>query len=284
MLKLTTAMRPKQWLKNLLVFAVPLAAGKIVDLEVMTDAFIAFVVFTLSASAVYLVNDVLDAEKDRLHPMKSMRPIAAGKISSRAALVAASLVGLTAIGVPIALGEWGLFVIVVVYATVQVGYQAGLRDVGLFDMTIVAVGFVLRTLAGGVSSELSISSGFLLVTGTSAMFVVSAKRFSELMMNENSDVTRPILRTYSPSYLRMVWTSSMIIAMVFYCLWAFELGASRDDKFVEMSTVPFSLIMLRYAFHADRGMAEAPETVVLTDRVLQGLALAWVGLFLLQAA
>lgn len=283
-MNLLLSMRPKQWIKNLLVFAVPLAAGKVADREVMTAAAMAFGVFTLAAAGVYLVNDVRDAEKDRLHPTKSQRPVAKGKVAPRLAITLAVICSLISVVIPLMAQEEGLLAIVVSYFALQIGYQLGLRDVGLVDMFIVASGFVLRTLAGGIASDVPVSNGFLLVTGSSALFVVSSKRFSEIVANENPDATRPILRTYSPSYLRTIWSASMITAMVFYFLWAFELGASRNDLFVEMSTVPFSVIMLRYAFHADRGAAEAPETIVLTDRVLQLMAVVWVGLFLLQVA
>lgn len=283
-MNLIRSMRPKQWIKNLLVFAVPLAAGKILDLQVMKAVVVAFIALVFASSAVYLVNDVRDIEKDQRHPIKSLRPIAAGKVSSTWALIAAFCCGLVSIVIPLASNEPGLLLVVLVYLVLQISYQTGLRDVGLADIVIVTSGFVLRTLAGGVTSGIHVSSGFLLVTGSSALFIVSAKRFSELVANENPDITRPILRTYSPSYMRTIWSSSMITAVVFYCLWAFELGSSRDDIFVEISTVPFALILLRYAFHVDQGMAEEPESIVLGDRTLQVLVLAWVGLFLLQVA
>jgi decaprenyl-phosphate phosphoribosyltransferase len=259
---------------------VPLAAGKVPDLGVMTDAFVAFVAFTLAASAVYIVNDVRDVEKDRLHPTKSTRPIAAGTVSPRTALGAAALFSFAALAIPAVLGEWGLLAIVVAYAVLQAGYQAGLRDVVLLDIVIVAAGFVLRAVAGGVASEVLVSNWFLMVTGASALFVVSAKRFGELVTHGTS--TRESLGDYTESYLRTIWTSSMFAAVVFYALWAVDLGSARDDDFAVPSTVPFSLIMLRYAFHADRGKAETPEAIVLSDRVMQVLAAAWVGLFLLQ--
>lgn len=281
-MNLIRSMRPKQWVKNLLVFAVPLAAGKVADREVMSAALVAFAVLTLASAAVYLVNDVRDVEMDRLHPTKSMRPIAAGKVSAKVALGTASLCGIASLGIPAALGEWGLLAIVVTYIVLQAGYQAGLRDVVLMDIVIVAAGFVLRAVAGGVASEVLVSNWFLMVTGASALFMVSAKRFGELTTHGTS--TRSSLSNYSESYLRTIWTSSMFAAVVFYALWAVDLGSNRDDHFAVLSTVPFSLIMLRYAFHADRGVAEAPETVVLSDRVLQLLAISWVGLFLLQVA
>lgn len=275
-------MRPKQWVKNLLVFAVPLAAGKVADAEVMTAAVLAFVVLTLAAAAVYLVNDVRDAEKDRLHPTKSARPIAAGKVSPKTALGTATLFSTAALAIPALMGEWGLVAIVVAYVVLQAGYQAGLREVVLLDIVIVAAGFVLRAVAGGVASEVLVSNWFLMVTGASALFVVSAKRFGELVTHGST--TRQSLNNYTESYLRTIWTSSMFAAVVFYALWAVDLSSNRDDSFAVLSIVPFSLIMLRYAFHADRGVAEAPETIVLTDRVMQLMAIAWVGMFLLQVA
>lgn len=281
-MNLILSMRPKQWIKNLLVFAVPLAAGKVGDTEVMAAAAMAFGVLTLAAAAVYLVNDVRDAERDRLHPTKSARPIAAGKISPRTALTVATAFSAVAVAIPAILGEWGLLAIVVAYVVLQAGYQAGLRDVVLVDIVIVAAGFVLRAVAGGVASEVLVSNWFLMVTGASALFMVSAKRFGELVTHGSS--TRQSLGNYTESYLRTIWTSSMFAAVVFYALWAVDLGSKRDDNFAVLSIVPFSLIMLRYAFHADRGVAEAPETIVLTDRVLQLMAIAWVGLFLLQVA
>lgn len=282
MIELLVAMRPKQWIKNLLVFAVPLAAGEVSNAEVMAAAAMAFVVLTLAAAAVYLVNDVRDVEKDRLHPTKSTRPIAAGTVSPRTALGTAALFSFAALAIPAVLGEWGLLAIVVAYVVLQAGYQAGLRDVVLLDIVIVAAGFVLRAVAGGVTSEVLISNWFLMVTGASALFMVSAKRFGELVTHGSS--MRQSLDNYTESYLRTIWTSSMFAAVVFYALWAVDLGSSRDDHFAVLSIVPFSLIMLRYAFHADRGAAEAPETIVLTDRVLQLMAVVWVGLFLLQVA
>lgn len=281
-MNLIRSMRPKQWIKNLLVFAVPLAAGKFADAEVMVAAVMAFVVLTLAAAAVYLVNDVRDAEKDRLHPTKSARPIAAGKVSPRTALIVAAVFSVVAVAIPAILSEWGLLAIVAAYVVLQAGYQAGLRDVVLMDIVIVAAGFVLRAVAGGVASEVLVSNWFLMVTGAGALFVVSAKRFGELVTHGSS--TRQSLDNYTESYLRTIWTSSMFAAVIFYALWAVDLGSNRDDSFAVLSIVPFSLIMLRYAFHADRGMAEAPESIVLTDRVLQLMAIAWVGLFLLQVA
>jgi decaprenyl-phosphate phosphoribosyltransferase len=268
-------MRPKQWVKNLLVFAVPLAAGSLADTRVLFPVLESFVVLTLASSAVYLVNDIRDASNDRKHPVKSLRPIASGLVSTRTAMFVALVLGTLSIVIPLLLDDFGLAAVVVTYLLLQAGYQVGLRSVAILDISIVASGFVLRTLAGGIASNLRVSNGFILVTGATALFVVAAKRFSELIANDNPDSTRPILRTYSPSYLRTVWTSSMVTAVIFYCLWAFELGATRNDLVIEISTVPFALILMRYAFHADQGKAEAPEAVLFSDRTLQVLSVCW---------
>lgn len=277
---LLLAMRPRQWVKNLLVYAVPLAAGKVNDRSTMLSATLAFVVFTFAASAVYLINDVRDVKKDRLHPTKSLRPIATGSLSTKTALMMAGLCGFVAVGVPILVGEWGLLAIIGAYAVLQFAYQLGLRNVALIDIVIVASGFVLRAIAGGVASDTRVSNWFLMVTGSSALFMVSAKRFGELV--NHGSTTRANLSNYTESYLRTIWTSSMFAAAVLYLLWAIELGSTRTDNLAIISTVPFVLILLRYAFHADRGAAEAPELLLLSDRVLQVLVASWVGVFLMQ--
>jgi decaprenyl-phosphate phosphoribosyltransferase len=114
------------------------------------------------------------------------------------------------------------------------------------------------------------------------MFIVSAKRFSEISTHGGEGATRSTLAGYTPAYLRTIWSSSMVASIVFYALWAVEIGSQRSDHYAVASTVPFALMMLRYAHHADMGAAEAPEDVAMRDRWLQMLAVVWVALFAAQ--
>ena len=279
---LLLACRPKQWVKNLLVFAVPLAAGRLFDDDVLWNALLAFVVFVLGSSSIYVINDLRDVEEDRRHPVKSGRPIASGALGEGVARVLAAVTMVVALGLPVVFGTWELLWVIGAYVVLQIAYQVRLKRVVLFDLAVVAAGFVLRAVAGGAAAGIPASVWFLTVTASSALFVVASKRFSELVTHGGDGATRSTLTGYSAAYLRTIWTSSMVASIVFYALWAVEIGSVRSDHFAVASTVPFTLMMLRYAHHADAGHAEAPEDVALSDRMLQVLALVWVALFAAQ--
>jgi decaprenyl-phosphate phosphoribosyltransferase len=276
------ACRPKQWVKNLLVFAVPLAAGRLFESGVLWPTVLAFVVFVLGSSSIYLINDLRDVGEDRRHPVKSMRPIASGALGEGVARGMAVAAMVLALGLPVVFGNWELLWVIGAYVVLQLAYQVRLKRVVLFDLAVVAAGFVLRAVAGGAAADIPASVWFLTVTGASALYVVSGKRFSEMVNHGADGATRSTLLGYSIGYLRTIWTSSMVAAIVFYALWAVEIGSTRSDHFAVGSTVPFVLMMLRYAHHVEQGGAEAPEDVVLGDRVLQMLALVWVALFAAQ--
>lgn len=276
------ACRPKQWIKNLLVFAVPLAAGAAFDDGVLGSTLLAFAVFVLGSSAIYVINDLRDAEEDRRHPIKSRRPIASGALAVVPARVLAATALLLAVVLPVIVAAWELLWVIVAYLALQAAYQLRLKQVVLFDLAVVATGFVLRAVAGGAAADIPASVWFLTVTASSAMYIVSAKRFSEIANHGGDGTTRSTLAGYTPAYLRTIWASSMVASIVFYALWAAEIGSLRSDHFAVASTVPFSLMMLRYAHHADLGDAEAPEDVVMHDRWLQAMAIVWVALFAAQ--
>ncbi len=245
------SLRPRQWMKNLLVFTVPLAAGRLLERSILQDAAVAFVVFLFASWFVYLVNDVRDRHEDALHPQKALRPIAAGLVSVGVAISCAALAGVLAVGVAASFGSHELLLTVGAYIVLQLAYQFGLKQVMLIDASIVAAGFILRAVAGGTATGLPISNWFL-----TAM--------------------------YSESYLRLLWSASMVSSIIFYSLWAVEIGAISENLYAQFSVIPFSLIVLKYAHHADCCDAESPEHVVLGDRTIQILAIAWLAIFVGQ--
>lgn len=279
---LLSAMRPKQWVKNLLVAAVPLAAGKLLDPSILASTVLAFVAMCAAASAVYLTNDILDREADRNHPKKSSRPIAAGTVSVPFAAVTAVILATTAVIVPAILGSPQLSLLILAYLVLQAFYVFWAKHQPVLDLACVAAGFVLRAVAGGVAADISISTWFLTVTAAVAMFVVSGKRYSELVTHGHDSGTRQGLREYSEGYLRFVWGVSVGIAVVYYGLWAAELGNGGSAMWARLSVIPFVLLLLRYARDVDAGTAEAPEDLVWGDRVLQVLGLLWMLTFVLQ--
>jgi decaprenyl-phosphate phosphoribosyltransferase len=274
---LVRGLRPRQWVKNFLVFAAPLAAGAVLDLDVLGPSALAFVLFCAASSAVYLVNDAIDVEDDRRHPVKRLRPIAAGIVSRRLA------VGLAAVLFAVALVPAALFArpelvwVLVTYIGLQLAYCLGLKNQPVLDLAVVASGFLLRGIAGGVAAGLVLSQWFLLVAAFGSLFMVAGKRYSELVLLGDDAETRRTLQEYSISYLRFVWSLSAGVAVTAYSLWAFEMGEGQAGvPWATLSIAPFVLAILRFAVDVDKGAAGAPEEIVLRDRVLLGLALVWV--------
>lgn len=276
---LLVAMRPRQWMKNLLVLAVPFAAGELGDADVLAGAAVALACFVGLSSAVYLLNDVRDADEDRLHPTKSGRPVASGRLAPPVAVGAAAVLLVASILAPLATGREALAWVCLGYVGVQLAYVYGLKRIGLLDVALVAAGFVLRAVAGGAAASLPVSPWFLTVTASGALFVVTAKRHSELVQVGAGAGTRRSLDGYTESFLRTTWTVALVASIVFYALWAAEIADPAGDWSALATTVPFSLVLLRYAQHADRAGGEAPEDVVLRDRLLQLFGLLWVVLF-----
>lgn len=278
---LVASMRPRQWIKNLLVIAVPLASGDLLSLPVIAKTLLAFVSMCAASAAVYLTNDLLDRHEDRLHPVKRDRPIAAGLVSVQLAGITAIALAVASLALPAVFGSPQLSLLILSYLLLQVVYVFWAKHQAVLDLACVAAGFVLRAVAGGVAVGIPTSTWFLTVTAASAMFVVAGKRYSELVTQGVSG-TRAGLAGYSEGYLRFVWGVSVGIAVVFYGLWAAELGNGGSAMWARLSVIPFVLLLLRYARDVDSGTAEAPEDLVWGDRVLQGLALIWGSMFVLQ--
>ena len=272
---LLRAVRPRQWVKNVLVAAAPLAAGRLAQLEVAGAVLVAFVSFCLVSSAVYLVNDVRDVEEDRRHPTKCLRPIAAGVVGPRLALAAAGVALAAGLATSL-LARPALTATLALYAATSFAYSLWLKDQPVIDLAVVAAGFLLRATAGGAAAGVPLSQWFLLVAAFGSLFMVSGKRYSELRVLGPAAGTRRSLHRYSESYLRFVWSLSAGVSLTAYGLWAFEVHAAEAGlNWAAFSIVPFVLGLLRYAVDVDAGAAGEPEDIVLRDRVLQLVGGVW---------
>jgi decaprenyl-phosphate phosphoribosyltransferase len=270
-------MRPKQWVKNVLVLAAPFAGGILFGGGTALELAIAFVAFSLAASGIYLVNDANDVEADRAHPKKRYRPIAAGIVPVPLALGVAAVLLLGALGLSY-VASVQLVVVLAVYIAVQLAYCFWLKHQPVLDICIVASGFLLRAIAGGAATGIPLSQWFLLTAGFGSLFMVAGKRYAEMMLAERTGAKiRKSLESYSPSYLRFVWALSATVLTVTYCLWAFEIRAAHHNSvWSALSIVPFVVAVLRYSVDVDSGDGGAPDEIALADRVLQVLAVAWV--------
>jgi decaprenyl-phosphate phosphoribosyltransferase len=274
---LIRACRPRQWAKNLLVLAAPCAAGVIDRPLVAAQVAGAFVVLCLLSSATYLVNDVRDVEQDRQHPRKRLRPIAAGELSPRVALRCAAVLALAGIALATAIAP-GLGAVGLCYLALTASYSLWLRRVVVLDILAIAAGFVLRAVAGGVATDIYLSRWFVIVTGCCAIFLVAAKRYAELREHSGSGPARATLRRYSLGHLRLTLMASATIAGVAYTGWAF----TRPSHLLwyGLSIAPFLLWLARYASLIGSGAGQAPEELILHDRVLLALGVTWGVLFL----
>ena len=273
-------MRPRQWVKNVLVAAVPAAAGEIGDLEVLAQTALAFVAFCLASSATYLVNDLADRTADRAHPVKHKRPIASGALSARTAVVAAVVAAVAAIALaavaslPLAGGVAG-------YLALTAAYTGGLKHEPVFDIATVAAGFFLRAVAGGLATGLDVSRWFLIVAAGASLFVVAGKRYAESVRATAAGTpSRRVLAHYSPGYLQSVFTIAAAVTVVAYCLWAFEDSGDVATGWRAASVAPFVLAIMRYGLLLDQGHGEEPEELLLGDRVLVGVGVCWVALLM----
>src|SRR4051794_29266722 len=263
--------RPKQWAKNVLVFAAPGAAGVLDNAEPLKQTLIAFVCFCLAASGTYFLNDAADVESDRRHPKKRFRPIAAGQISVGLARTVSVLLIIAAIALSFT-ARWQLAVTVAGYVVITTLYSLYLKHVAVVDIVAVAAGFVLRAVAGATATGVPISDWFFIVASFGSLFMVAGKRHAErLEMGDDAGAVRATLGEYSDTYLAYLRAVSSGTVFVAYSIWAFEKAheANASVPYYQLSILPFVLGVLRYALLVDQGQGAAPEEVILKDRALQ---------------
>ena len=276
--------RPRQWVKNVLVFAAPGAAGVLDDASALWPTLIAFVAFCVVSSGTYYWNDLLDIDADRLHPTKRHRPLASGAIPLGVARVVGTslIVGGTLLG--FATGHWETVAVLAVYAVLTLSYSVHLKHLAVVDLIAIASGFVLRAMAGAAAADVPMSSWFVLCTTFGSLFIVTGKRYAELReLGEEAAATRATLEAYSLTYLRSVLSVSLGATIVAYCIWAFETAerSGSDFPFYELSIVPMLTALLRYQLILEQGHGGAPEEVFAADRSLQAFGVIWLITFAL---
>jgi 4-hydroxybenzoate polyprenyltransferase len=267
------ALRPRQWTKNLLLFAGLIFAAKLGDVTRWLEALLAFVVYCAASSAAYLVNDVRDAPHDREHPIKRLRPVASGELSARAALVLATALAVLAFGGAAVLG-WGSVAFLAAFLVLQAVYTGGLKHVVLIDVLAIAGLFVLRASAGAEAVDVRISPWLLICTGLLALFLALGKRRAELVLVGAEETPgRPVLEGYSLALVDQLVSVVAASTVIAYSLYTFT---ARDSKAM-MATVPFVLYgVFRYLLLLHRrDLGEEPENVLLTDVPLLLTIAAW---------
>ena len=277
---LMQTMRPTQWVKNLIIFAVLIFSLNLFDLEMIMRTCLAFACFCVLSGTVYIINDYADLEHDRQHPVKSRRPLASGNVPPAFAIRAAFVLTLVGLGGSFLLGI-GFGLIALAYYTLVVSYSFYLKNVVILDVFAIALGFVIRALAGGIVIHEDISAWFLVCTMFLALFLALAKRRHELLLLENeAHRHRKALSEYSHYFLDQmiaVVTTSTVISYAMFTVSGDSLEYQRFGTHNLIYTVPFVLYgIFRYlylAYHKEQG--GSPTKILLTDRALLIDILLW---------
>lgn len=294
--QLVRTARPRQWLKNLSLFAAPMFAGKLFDADTFSLTFYAFISFCLLSSGSYFVNDVIDAPKDRLHPIKKNRPIASGRLSPTLALIVALV--LTAVSLFVGFSVVGTYfgLSLILYMILQASYSLYFRNVIIMDSLVVATGFVLRVFAGGLASYTSISSWLALTTIGISLLLAFGKRRSEKTIlakyhaSQGEMETRKTLRHYPDNLLDSMISMSAAYTIITYSLFVFQISPRgstdvllrilpsilKSPKWM-MLTIPLVIYgVARYLYVIyEKGEAESPERVLLSDKPLLFIVTLW---------
>ncbi len=286
---LVRSMRPQQWTKNVFfVFPAILFDAKLLQSELLIRVIAASGLLVLVSGSVYIINDLMDREQDKAHPNKRHRPIASGSLSVSVAQLAAAALAVVALALAYGL-DFELFLLLALYLLLQIVYSLRLKHVALLDVLVVAAGFVIRVMVGGVVIDVEVSPWLYAFTGLLALFLVVGKRRQELVkLGDQAENTRPIFRQYNlpllDDMLRLVTTSTLIT----YILYTIEVETmTKHGANLGLITVPFVLYgLLRYLYllHVEE-TDSAPEEILLADRPIQiTVMLAGVAYFIILYA
>lgn len=280
------AARPRQWIKNLLVFAAPGAAGVLNHDHELVRTIVAFALFCLVSSGTYFLNDAIDVKADRDHPVKRNRPVASGAIAVGVAIATGATMVVAAVTLAYPLLGWKFGTVVAVYVAITASYTFWLKHEPVIEMACVSSGFILRAIAGGVATGVVLSDWFIIVTSFGALLVVAGKRSAEQSkLGDSRELHRRTLGVYPPPFLRTVRLLAAAVTVTAYCLWAFQraalLSRGHHPIWFELSIAPFVLAVLHLELRFETGHGGAPEDLATKDRSLQALGVLWLVLFAL---
>lgn len=263
-------LRIRQWTKNILIFAALVFSQHVHQFEYVTRSILAFLIFSLSTGAVYILNDILDIESDRKHPLKKGRPIASGRVSIQTGWVLYPVLSAASL-IPAFFLDRDFGYVILIYIALQALYSRFLKNVVILDVFIISIGFVLRVIAGGVVIDVPISHWILVCTMLLSLFIALSKRRHEIsLLADNAYEHRIILKEYTPYLLDQMIGIVSSATLVAYMI--FTLSDTTIAKFGNMIlTIPFVLYgIFRYLYLVHRKNAGGqPEEILLTDIPLQ---------------
>lgn len=265
-------LRIKHYVKNILVFVPMFFNGSFFDPSKFLPALVGFLAFSLTCSAVYIFNDLRDAEKDRAHPTKCMRPIASGAISLKAARACLMVCILLSLAISLLTGAAASCIVIIIYLFLNIAYSCGLKNKPIVDVLILTMGFVLRIVYGAVASGVAVSGWLYLTVFSGALFLSLGKRRNEIRQRGQTGETREVLRLYTDSFLDKNMYVSLGLTIVFYALWAM----AQNSLWMTGSVLLVVAIFMRYTLVLEGDSDGDPVEVVTHDTALLVLALSYV--------
>lgn len=284
-MKFLSLIRPHQWLKNIFIFLPLFFDKKLLHIDYLVNAIWAFAAFSLAESAIYCLNDIIDIEADRLHPIKRLRPLASGKITkAQAYVIMAILISISLAIACFAFESKSLLAIIAIYIVLNIGYCIRLKHIAIIDVFIIASGFCLRVAAGGVATDIWISQWIVLQTFLLALFLAFAKRRDDVVIyNRDGSKARKNINRYNLEFLNNAISIVATMTMICYIIWCVsEEVIARMGTNQLYITAAFALMgVMRYLqITIVDNKSGSPTKILLKDRFIHFCVAGWVATFL----
>ena len=275
-------MRPHHYIKNFLVFAALLCSGQLFHLEKLTAGLAAFVSFCMVSSVVYIINDIRDVEKDRNHPTKCRRPIAAGTVPVRNAWILAAVLLVIAAACNALRFHVTSTLLLALYLLLNLAYSFGLKNIPIVDVTILVAGFLIRILYGAVVTDIVISNWLYLTVIALSFYFALGKRRNELKQLRQGE-TRKVLKSYPISFLDKSMSMCLTLAVVFYTLWSMDENTISfyNNQYLVFTVPIVLLITMKYSLDIEGESDGDPVEVLLHDKVLLALCVLYMAVMFL---
>lgn len=276
-------MRVHHYIKNFLVFAALLCSGQLFHIDKLVPCVVAFIAFSAVSSVVYIINDIRDREKDRKHPTKCQRPIAAGTVSVKAACLLASILLVIAIVCNTLTFSIASSVLLVLYLVLNLAYSFGLKNIPIVDITILVAGFLIRIMYGAFVTQITISNWLYLTVIALSFYFALGKRRNEIRQIGSGE-TRKVLKAYPINFLDKNMSMCLTLANVFYALWSMDekTRAFYNNDYLILTVPIVLLITLKYSLDVEGESDGDPVEVLLHDKILLALCTLYlVSMFLI---
>lgn len=286
MTKIISLLRPHQWLKNIFVFLPLFFDKKLLHIDYLVNAIWAFAAFSLAASAIYCLNDIMDIEADRQHPKKRLRPLASGKISKAQAYAIMAILIIASLAITcFAFDSKNLMAIIAIYIVLNIGYCIRLKHIAIVDVFIIASGFCLRVAAGGVATDIWISQWIVLQTFLLALFLAFAKRRDDVVIfNRDGSKARKNINRYNLEFLNNAIAIVATMTMMCYIMWCVseEVIARMGTNQLYITAVFALMGVMRYLqLMMVDNKSGSPTKILMKDRFIHFCIAGWVATFLI---